>query len=78
MYVKRQFERSGALDPPTPPDWARTVALTLPNSQSVTFSAMGHNVTSSRCGQELQTAFIEEPLGKVDTSCLANQKVDWK
>jgi pimeloyl-ACP methyl ester carboxylesterase len=49
---------SGYFDHLTPPDYARAVVATLPNSELFIDSSMGHGVALNECGAAMVAAFI--------------------
>ena len=66
------FVLAGEYDPITPPSWAEQVAANLPNSVYVEFPATGHGASvSGECQTAMTLAFINEPTGPLDDSCVA-------
>jgi len=61
---------NGTFDAVTPPVWGHKVASTLKHSQTVDFPGLGHGVMlKSSCAQSIMTAFINNPLPPVDSTC---------
>lgn len=62
---------AGQLDQNTPAAWGRLAAETLPNSQHVEFSGMGHGVIrEGDCAAKLLAQFYARPDAEADTGCL--------
>jgi pimeloyl-ACP methyl ester carboxylesterase len=63
---------AGSYDAVTPPAWGDLAAKTLPNSRVVRFPEAGHiAILTSSCGPVIMTAFLNQPRGGYDTSCLS-------
>lgn len=63
---------AGAFDPITPPEWAYISASTLSSSVVYEFPNAGHWVLrSGPCGWEIALAFLDNPGGVLDSSCLS-------
>jgi pimeloyl-ACP methyl ester carboxylesterase len=64
---------TGAIDPITPPAFARIVAARMgPAAQVVEFPHVGHDVEeSSACGASLVTQCVRRPEGRLSTACVA-------
>jgi len=64
---------AGAIDPITPPAFARIAAAGMGAKAAVVeFAHVGHGVQqSSACGEALVTALIRDPSGTIDPSCAA-------
>ena len=63
---------AGQFDPDTPPVWGKLTAKTLSNSRFIEIPAMSHVPTfGSSCAQELVTAFLNNPLGSIDSQCIS-------
>lgn len=64
---------AGAFDPATPPHWGEGTARALANATYLYFPALGHGVMRSNdCGLQIGLAFIADPSGALDTSCMAD------
>lgn len=62
---------TGEYDPITPPRWGREVADSLESSVLVELPGVGHGASASvECPQQLVRAFLNDPTGDVDTSCV--------
>jgi len=62
---------SGGSDPVTPPDYAGTVAATLPNSRHLVVPGFGHGVISVGCMPSLVAQFFRDGhAGDLDVTCL--------
>ena len=62
---------SGALDPGTPPEWARRTAAALPNSRLITIQQGTHG-TGSPCVDGLIADFVARGgANNLDVSCVA-------
>jgi pimeloyl-ACP methyl ester carboxylesterase len=64
---------TGAIDPITPPPFARIVAARMgPAALVVAFPHLGRDVEeSSACGASLVTQFVRRPEGRLSTACVA-------
>ncbi|HET6237925.1 MAG TPA: alpha/beta fold hydrolase [Acetobacteraceae bacterium] len=64
---------TGAIDPITPPPFARIVVARMgPAAPVVEFPHVGHDVEeSSACGANLVTQFVRRPEGPLSTACVA-------
>lgn len=63
---------TGRLDPVTPSEWARLAARTLARSRVVLFPTLAHRAfSSSICARRIGLAFVEAPLRRPDTRCVA-------
>jgi pimeloyl-ACP methyl ester carboxylesterase len=64
---------SGAIDPITPPQFARIVAAKMgPRAQLVVFPHVGHDAEEATpCGASIVTQFIRFPEVPIDTACVA-------
>ncbi len=63
----------GAYDPATPPEWAELAVETLSNGYLIEIPNRGHALTSGlTCSTEMMTAFINNPNGAPDQSCIAD------
>ncbi|HEX4568501.1 MAG TPA: alpha/beta hydrolase [Vicinamibacterales bacterium] len=61
---------SGALDPGTPPEWARETVKTLPNSRLITIKEGMHG-TGSTCVDGVIAEFVKRGSAKdLDASCV--------
>jgi len=63
----------GRFDPILPPAATASAAAGLPNSRSITFDWLGHGVAGNPCALELIAAFLDDPRGRLDESCVAAQ-----
>jgi pimeloyl-ACP methyl ester carboxylesterase len=62
---------AGEWDHATPTKWARRAAEHLPRSHLVELPGLGHAVTlANPCGQSLLKAFVAQPDGAPDTTCI--------
>lgn len=62
---------AGEYDPITPPEWGRRVTRTLRNSRFLLAPGLGHGASlGSDCTALLSLAFIENPTGTLDTTCI--------
>ncbi|CAN5358049.1 hypothetical protein BH24ACT7_BH24ACT7_25190 [soil metagenome] len=62
---------AGQYDPITPPAWGERVADQLTNATFVEFPAIGHAAAvSGDCPLSVAVAFIDDPTGRPDTSCV--------
>ncbi len=62
---------AGEYDPITPPEWGRRVTRTLRNSRFLLAPGLGHGASlGSDCTALVSLAFIEDPGGALDTSCV--------
>jgi pimeloyl-ACP methyl ester carboxylesterase len=62
----------GEFDPVTPAAYAELVAGYLPNSIFLEFPSIGHDVlVASECARRIAGAFIEDPTGAPDATCIA-------
>jgi pimeloyl-ACP methyl ester carboxylesterase len=69
---------AGKYDPLTPPRWAEQAAKGLPDSQVLTFPAVGHTVLNlGACPQRIVADFIANPLETPDTACMDELRVDY-
>jgi pimeloyl-ACP methyl ester carboxylesterase len=60
----------GTMDVQTAPSWGALMVSSLPKGQLVMIEEAGHGTLSfSQCARDLGTAFIEDPLARLDTSC---------
>jgi pimeloyl-ACP methyl ester carboxylesterase len=63
---------AGEFDPITPPSYGRLTAETLTNSAYFEVPAAGHSASAFvACPEGIMEAFLDEPSGSVDTSCVA-------
>ncbi len=64
---------TGAIDPITPPSFARVVAEKMgPRAQLVEFPNVGHDVEESTpCGAGIVTQFIRDPEASINLACVA-------
>ena len=63
---------SGAFDSSTAPNWVSEITPGLHNSVALRFPGTGHGVLpNSTCAQAIMTAFVDDPQGLVDQSCIA-------
>ncbi|NND03717.1 MAG: alpha/beta fold hydrolase [Acidimicrobiia bacterium] len=71
---------AGEYDPITPPAWGASASAYLSNSTYVEFPGLGHGTSiSGGCPLDITFAFIDDPTGTVDTSCVATMKpIDFK
>jgi hypothetical protein len=62
---------SGAFDSSTAPWWVGDITPGLHNSVVLRFPGIGHGVLpNSTCAQAIMTAFVDDPQGLVDQSCM--------
>ena len=63
---------SGLLDTQTAASWGPETARHLPRGQAIVFPETGHGaLVFSQCARDLGVAFIENPTGPLDKSCVA-------
>ena len=65
---------AGEYDPNTPPAWGRRALRTLKNGYTYEFPGYSHSVTRSSCARQMTIEFFNNPLGPLDTRCLAQLK----
>lgn len=65
----------GALDPETPPPLGRSMAETLPHSTLIILPDAAHAALSAAgtCATGIVQAFLDAPMAKPDTACVAKQ-----
>jgi pimeloyl-ACP methyl ester carboxylesterase len=68
---------SGSFDPITPPDWGRLASGTLSNSTFVELGDQGHGI-GTICGTRVMFAFLVDPTGPQDLSCVPDRTVDFE
>ncbi|MFP4324144.1 MAG: alpha/beta fold hydrolase [Anaerolineales bacterium] len=62
---------AGENDPVTPPEWAAMLAENMPNDFFYTIPGAAHSVTSSsRCGLQIMSSFLNDPTTEPDTACI--------
>lgn len=63
---------TGQFDQITPPSYGEAVAAALPNATYVEIPGVGHSplLNVGVCGAAVLLAFVADPLGDLDTSCL--------
>ena len=62
---------AGQYDPITPPAWAYSAARYLSRSTVLEFPGVGHSVLDSGdCAQSIGLAFLNNPTGRLNTTCL--------
>ena len=61
---------SGEFDPDTPPQWARAMAANMPNARFVLMPGQTHGAGFNRCGATIEPAFLRDPAGPLDTTCV--------
>jgi pimeloyl-ACP methyl ester carboxylesterase len=62
----------GAFDPITPVSFGKETQSRYPNSTLAIFPYQGHGpMVFNRCAQRIFEAFLDQPAGKLDTSCTA-------
>jgi pimeloyl-ACP methyl ester carboxylesterase len=61
---------TGAIDPATPPAWARKAAQTLSASHLLELRGVGHGVFPTACGSAALGAFLDKPAEKPAPACL--------
>jgi len=59
----------GTRDPATPLAWMEKAKEKLPNAQAVVVAGAGHDVGGA-CADQIVTAFLADPLAKVDAGCV--------
>jgi pimeloyl-ACP methyl ester carboxylesterase len=62
---------TGTYDTMTPKAWAEKVAGTLSNVTWATIPAAGHAVYDLACPRALMAAFLDNPTGNLDVSCIS-------
>jgi pimeloyl-ACP methyl ester carboxylesterase len=62
---------NGTFDGTTPAASAAAAAKTLPHSRTLLFPGLGHDIVGqSECAQTVTAAFLDQPSGGYDTSCV--------
>lgn len=62
---------AGEFDPITPPEWGERVVRGLRNSRYLLAPGLGHGVSlGSDCTALVSLAFIEDPTGSLDSTCV--------
>ena len=62
---------SGALDPATPPSWAKQAARRLPHAYRLTFPGVGHGVLAAReCAAQLVGRFLADTSKAPFDNCM--------
>ena len=71
---------AGEYDPITPPAWGASASAYLSNSTYIEFPGLGHGTSiSGGCPLDITFAFIDDPTGTIDTSCVDSmQSIDFK
>ncbi|WP_395339562.1 alpha/beta hydrolase [Ningiella sp. W23] len=70
MIDTRTIIAEGAMDPITPPPFAKAIMPNFSNGTYVEWPYAGHGPTRSvPCAGDFLTAFFDEPNGELDTSC---------
>lgn len=62
---------SGVLDPITPPAWGALAAASLPNATHIVTPLSHSTVLEDACIDAIVRAFLDDPAGPVDTSCVS-------
>jgi pimeloyl-ACP methyl ester carboxylesterase len=60
---------AGEFDPDTPPQWGRQVMRGLSKAYSVEMRGHSHGASFNRCGVEIVTAFLRDPLSPPPVGC---------
>ena len=60
---------SGALDPITPPSFAKRVAQTLPASKLLSFPATSHTVLFNRCARTITHQYLKDASRPLNLTC---------
>ena len=64
---------NGEIDVQTSGAWGAVAAETLENAQNLVFPESGHGtILFSQCARDITAAYIENPQGALDTSCIGN------
>ncbi|MEV8468769.1 alpha/beta fold hydrolase [Fluviibacterium sp. DFM31] len=64
---------NGEIDVQTSGAWGAVAAATLSNSRNLVFPESGHGtILFSQCARDITAAYIEDPDGRIDTSCIAD------
>ncbi|WP_068111063.1 alpha/beta fold hydrolase [Tropicimonas marinistellae] len=64
---------NGEIDTQTAYSWGAIATETLSNGQNLVLPESGHGtILFSQCARDITEAFIENPDGKLDTSCIAD------
>jgi pimeloyl-ACP methyl ester carboxylesterase len=61
---------TGAMDPATPPAWARAAATHLSHAYVFVLDGYGHDTTALACPRSARNAFFANPQVSPDTPCL--------
>lgn len=70
MIDTRTIVAEGAMDPITPPPFAKAIMPNFSNGTYVEWPYAGHGPTRSvPCAGDFLTAFFDDPNGELDTSC---------
>ncbi|MDK3075290.1 alpha/beta fold hydrolase [Sedimentitalea sp. JM2-8] len=70
---QRVLVMNGEIDTQTSGAWGAVAAETLINAQNLVFPESGHGtILFSQCARDITEAFIENPEGTIDTSCIAD------
>lgn len=70
---------AGEFDPVTPPAWLDAASQTLTNAQAIVVTGQAHGAgLTSTCGALSARAFLADPTRKVDASCAAGQKIQFR
>jgi pimeloyl-ACP methyl ester carboxylesterase len=64
----------GEFDPVTPAYWAEQVSKTLSKGQYILEKALAHG-SMDVCSRQQKSAFLNEPLAKVDTTCSSERSL---
>ncbi|GAC1431825.1 MAG: alpha/beta fold hydrolase [Chloroflexota bacterium] len=70
---------SGQFDWATPPPWAALAAATLARSTAITIPGVGHQAyVHSACARRIVWSFLDRPLARPSTTCLARAPIPWR
>ena len=66
---------TGQYDPIVPPAFGEGIAETLENATFLLFPGLSHGASGTECATRIMLAFLDDPEGVPDASCLADDAV---
>lgn len=67
---------NGKVDTSTAPVWGARAVETFSNAANVMVPEAGHGtILFSQCARDIAAAFIEDPEGDLDTSCVEDERI---
>ena len=66
---------TGQYDPIVPPAWGQAAAEALTNASFHVFPGLAHGVMGTPCATRLMLAFLDDPTGELDTSCIEDTPI---